>query len=350
MKKDYPYLMCIDNDAMLDENAIGVLYDFMEEHPECGISCSKVYDLNHPDIVQQFGISIDFQEFCVHSDYEGREEDGSMPEYVWCDAVPACSMMIRRSVIDKIGILPQENFLYWDDTVWCHRCRLAGFRVACVGASQALHVMGARKESVNTFPTYYAWRNWLRFFMLYTPQESLENMYGKLLGALYASLYESLYNEEEVRATTVYAAYDDAIHGVTGKAAEGIIGPLLNARTREHAIVEQYRTINIVSAGFPEAAQRLLRHLNACVQDERHTISIDSDRKSDVTIVMCAFIFSVEDLSRNVIYADEDENILLTESDTYYVMNYAYGRDVFIRSQRELFARMTGKLRKSEKD
>ena len=44
-EKGYPYLMCIDNDALLDENAIGNLHSFLEEHTEAGIAASKIYHL-----------------------------------------------------------------------------------------------------------------------------------------------------------------------------------------------------------------------------------------------------------------------------------------------------------------
>ena len=54
-KKGYPYLMCVDNDAMLDEQAIGNLYNFLETHEEAGMAGAKVYHMEAPDYVQQFG-------------------------------------------------------------------------------------------------------------------------------------------------------------------------------------------------------------------------------------------------------------------------------------------------------
>ena len=39
-QKGYPYLMCVDNDALLDENAVGNLLAFLQEHPETGIAAA----------------------------------------------------------------------------------------------------------------------------------------------------------------------------------------------------------------------------------------------------------------------------------------------------------------------
>ena len=43
--KGFPYLMCVDNDAMLDKDAVGELVRFLEDHNECGMAASKIYHL-----------------------------------------------------------------------------------------------------------------------------------------------------------------------------------------------------------------------------------------------------------------------------------------------------------------
>ena len=187
------------------------------------MSCSKVYHMEEPDYVQQFGIDVDWDNFCCVPKYYNRPEDGSMPEVVYSDAVAACSVLVRASLIREIGMLPEENFLYWDDTEWGYRCNLAGYKVASVGASQVLHAMGAKKEAVNTFPTYYAWRNWILFFMKYTKEEDLEKMCESFLSGIFEIAYDGYYMGEMSKAKTVMYAYDDAIHGVTGKADDSKI-------------------------------------------------------------------------------------------------------------------------------
>ncbi len=222
-KEGYPYLMCVDNDAMLDENAVGSLYDFLECHQEVGMAGSKIYHLEQPDYIQQYGQKIDFDYFCTEVPHLNMLEDGTMPDFLYVDSVAACSLMVRRTTIDKIGFMPEENFLYWDDTEWCYRCNQAGMKVASVGTSKALHAMGAKAETVNTFPTYYAWRNWISFFAKYTPEESKERMAEAFLGSIFEVVYAGLHKGEKNKVRTVMLAYDDAIHRVTGKAGENRI-------------------------------------------------------------------------------------------------------------------------------
>ncbi|MCR5453225.1 MAG: glycosyltransferase family 2 protein [Lachnospiraceae bacterium] len=225
-KKGYDFLMCVDNDAFLDENCIQKLIDFLIEHEEAGIAAAKIYHYERPDTVQNYGQIINFESFCTEVPDLGRTEDGTMPKFVYSDAVPACALIIRKEVVDQIGFMPEENFLYWDDTEWCTRAREAGWKVASVGDAKALHCMGAKKEDVNTFPTYYAWRNWIRYFILHTPEEKLPNMAITFLTSVYLVQYEGYKGERFQKAATVMAAYEDAVNNVMGKAKDGIIGEI----------------------------------------------------------------------------------------------------------------------------
>lgn len=344
-EKGYPYLMCIDNDALLDENAIGNLYAFLQEHPETGIAAAKIYHREAPDYVQQFGQRIDFQNFCTDVPYLNAYEDGSMPEYVYTDAVPACALMIRRSVIEKIGFMPEENFLYWDDTEWCYLCNRAGWKVASVGNAMALHAMGAKKELENTFPTYYAWRNWIRFFMRYTEPQEWEAMVCTFLDSMFQTVYEGLHKGEKNRTRTVMLAYDDAIHGVTGKAGENRIFALDAADEPWEKLFSQASAYVLHTDQYPGTAQDIRERAERMGYDIRWYEA--SDAPENVTeIVLCENIFQIEDLSRQKIYIDINDCILASEEDVLDVINYNYSRRAFIESQKPVFLQMLQEQRK----
>ena len=56
----YKYFFCLDDDAQVDENALKVLYDYMEENPDVGMAGCRVYHRQMPGIIQQSGLKIDF--------------------------------------------------------------------------------------------------------------------------------------------------------------------------------------------------------------------------------------------------------------------------------------------------
>lgn len=344
-KKGYPYLMCVDNDALLDENAVGNLYNFLENHSEVGMAAAKVYHLEAPEYVQQFGQKIDFENFCTEVYYYNEFEDGSMPEYLYVDSVAACSLMVKRSIIDKIGFMPEENFLYWDDTEWCYKCNLAGYKVASVGSAKALHAMGAKNEAVNTFPTYYAWRNWIVFFAKYTKEKKLEKMAETFLGSLFQVTYEGLHTGSQNRTKTVMLAYDDAIHGVMGKAGNNRIFNLDYDDTPFLDLFKGKEKIYLEENQFPGTAE-LLKELAA---DNGYNITWVTEPKTNVPVIsLCENIFKIEDLSLQKIYIDINRCIFATEEDALDIINYNYSKRSFIYAQKPIFLECIRRLRDSK--
>lgn len=335
-QKGYPYLMCVDNDALLDENAVGNLLAFLQEHPETGIAAAKIYHREAPDYVQQFGQKIDFENFCTDVTYLNAYEDGSMPEYVYTDAVAACALMIRRSVIEKIGFMPEENFLYWDDTEWCYLCNRAGWKVASVGNAMALHAMGAKKELENTFPTYYAWRNWIRFFMRYTEPGDWEAMAGTFLDSMFQIVYEGLHKGEKNRFRTVMLAYDDALHGVTGKAGENRIFTLDTADGPWDKLFSAAPAYVLHTDKYPGTAQDIRDRAERMGYDIRW-YDVSEAPENTPEIILCDNIFQIEDLSLQKIYIDINDCILASEEDVLDVINYNYSRRTFIEAQKPIF-------------
>lgn len=346
-EKGYPYLMCVDNDALLDENAIGSLFTFLQEHQEVGIAAAKIYHREAPDYVQQFGQKIDFENFCTDVTYLNAYEDGSMPEYVYTDAVAACALMIRRSVVEKIGFMPEENFLYWDDTEWCYLCGRAGWKVASVGNAMALHAMGAKKELENTFPTYYAWRNWIRFFMRYTKPMAWEAMVDTFLGSMFQIIYEGLHKGEKNRSRTVMLAYDDALHGVTGKAGENRIFALDTADGPWEKLFSTAPAYALHTDQYPGMAQDIRERAERMGYDIRWYEASEAP-KNVPEIILCDNIFQIEDLSLQKIYIDMNDCILASEEDVLDVINYNYSRRTFIEAQKPIFFQRLREQRQKE--
>lgn len=257
LKNNHEYLMCVDNDAMLDENCIGELCSFLDNHEDVGIAAAKIYHTGQENYVQQYGSFIDFKNYSVDSTYLNHLEDGSMPDVVYSDAVPACALMIKRIVVEQIGLMPEENFLYWDDTEWCVRCKEAGYKVASVGAAAACHAMGAKKEDVNTFPTYYAWRNWIKFFLNHIKPEQLPDMAETFLGSIFEINYIGLYRNEKNKSKTVMAALDDALHNVMGKAGNERIFNLEFTYDGLKKALEDKKKVIIIANDFPLFAESL---------------------------------------------------------------------------------------------
>lgn len=148
---------------------------------------SKVLFMDDPDRIQAMGAMIDYKKYSVTDLYHYSLDDGTVNEAIYCDYVPACSLMVKTEALHKTGLMPEENFIYYDDMDWGVRFNLAGYKVAAVPSAKVWH-KGGGKVSGTTFNKYYMFRNRICFFMKYLKNEEKESFARYILDELYRSV------------------------------------------------------------------------------------------------------------------------------------------------------------------
>jgi GT2 family glycosyltransferase len=78
------------------------------------------------------------------------------------DYMTGAAMIVKKQVIDKIGFLDPDYFLYFDETDWCARMIRAGYDLMYIPTAIAWHaVSGIVSDSTNKI--YYMERSRMRF-------------------------------------------------------------------------------------------------------------------------------------------------------------------------------------------
>ncbi len=144
------YVVLVNPDAYIRENAISELVSFMDAHPEVGIAGSRLEDpdgtphngaFRFPSAVTEL---IDGFRFGLLTNalkkHDLRYELGDEPMPV--DWVVGASMIIRKEVFDDIGFLDEGYFLYFDEVDFCLRARRAGWPAYYVPSSVVVHLVG----------------------------------------------------------------------------------------------------------------------------------------------------------------------------------------------------------------
>lgn len=342
--KGYDYFMCLDDDALVDENAIQVLYEYMEKNSDVGMAGCRVYHRQMPEYIQQCGLYIDFEHYTAQTIGADQIEDGTLPEVIECDTVATCAVMIRGSVVRETdaGIMPEDNFIYWDDMEWGHRIHLAGYRVVTLAASKALHQMAANTKRPNTFINYYMWRNRTNFFMRYTPEEKLEEMSVQILGSIFDSLYESMFREEHNVMQTISYAYHDALAGVRGKADDYKILPNDANDNKLISFIKSKKKYHILEGDQQEDSiylKNFIERVNPEIQ------KMEKRKEADVVFHLCPYIFHVKDFSRKDVFIDEERNCIITEDDVQVCQNYEYSKLLFIYMNQGVFLAAARRMR-----
>lgn len=80
------------------------------------------------------------------------------------DTLIGCAMVIRKEVIDSVGLIDDGYFLYFEDTDWCARIIRAGYKLMYIPDAIVWHaVSGSLSDSCFKFS--YITRNRIRFIL-----------------------------------------------------------------------------------------------------------------------------------------------------------------------------------------
>lgn len=71
------------------------------------------------------------------------------------EAVSGGAMLISRAIIDKIGLLDERYFMYFEDLDYCRRARKAGFKIYYLPSAEVIHVHGASGRSMASEETQW---------------------------------------------------------------------------------------------------------------------------------------------------------------------------------------------------
>jgi len=339
MEIGYPYIMCIDNDVLLKEDAIEKLYVFLKENPDVGMAASKIMIMDSPDTIQTHGAMIDFEKYKITDCYRNEKDGEGIPKIQYCDYVPACALMVKREVIKKIGMMPEENFIYWDDMEWGYRVNLSGKKVASYGESIVWHKGGV--VSGNTFWKYYQYRNRINFFLRYISEEKIDDFCEFILKEIYRQIFGCYEKEDLNTIKSLMFALDDVLCHNLGKAGEGRI---LDRRPLRNPLSELVKDKDKIALAYPlgvkkENLEQCLFNINK-VSGKKADMVLETklhEEDYDLVLHFCLHVFDIEKGNPDWNYIDIWNNCNVNVREFYKLTNYKEARKDFISLYRNIF-------------
>ncbi len=142
------YIFILNSDAFPDRDAIKVLLEHLEAHPEAGMAGS--YIEGEDGVPHQTA----FRFPTIAGEFEGAVRTGIVSRFLSHAVVPlaipegparvdwcaGASVLMRQDMLDKIGTFDEMFFLYFEETDLCRRAARAGWQVWYLPRSRVVHV------------------------------------------------------------------------------------------------------------------------------------------------------------------------------------------------------------------
>ncbi len=158
------YIFIVNNDTEVTPSLLDQLINPFFLDPSIGVTCPKIKYFDSPNLIQYAGFNPMHPITGRTSTIGEKEEDrGQYDLSGTTHGAHGCAMMVKREVIDKLGMFPEKFFLYYEEWDWSARILKAGYKIWYTAEAEILHKESMSVGKNNPMKVYYHTRNRILF-------------------------------------------------------------------------------------------------------------------------------------------------------------------------------------------
>ncbi len=170
------YILLLNPDTLVNQNSFGPMISYLEKNSDVGVAGCKIYNKegkiersthSFPNLIKEFlhaneglksFLSYDNKFMGFFAKTFALQSNASYWNYdsvKIVDHVTGACMMLKREVINKVGLLDEAFFLYNEEVEWSLRIRNTGYKSVFLPDSYITHLFGystgqkVQKQEVN---------------------------------------------------------------------------------------------------------------------------------------------------------------------------------------------------------
>lgn len=147
------YVLLLNPDTIVHSGALDTLIGFMDSHPDIGVCGPKL--LNEDGSTQRSvrrlptfrAVLYRHTIFKLIGLFRGQYNKWMMKDFTYdCQKevfqLMGAALLIRRSVIDQVGLMDENFFMYYEEVDLCYRIKKAGWRIVFMPEAVITHLAG----------------------------------------------------------------------------------------------------------------------------------------------------------------------------------------------------------------
>ncbi|MFN2195748.1 MAG: glycosyltransferase family 2 protein [Anaerolineales bacterium] len=196
------YILLLNPDTVVQPGGLDLLVDFLEAHPRSGAAGSRylnpdgslqISTFPFPTVSREIWRLLHLDRIYAYGIYDVSAWPLDTPHQV--DIIQGASFMVRKAVLDQIGLMDERYFMYTEEIDLCYRIYQAGWEITWVPGSQVVHYGGQSTVQVGEKMFLCLYQSKLQFF---------RKFYGPVKAAMYKGV---LYFASLLRVAMSFMAY-----------------------------------------------------------------------------------------------------------------------------------------------
>jgi Predicted glycosyltransferases len=216
------YVCLLNNDTVVQRDWLSLLMARIENDTRVGAAGAMLYEYYEPELVESAGGGV------VHpwqgmprgttATRQRRGTRASIPRRL--DFLTGACMLMRTTMLERIGLIDERYFLYCEDVDLSLRIRQTGLKIALVPDAEMWHKNGGTTRKQGARRDYYIVRNSLLLVHKLYPSM----IPAAMVFSLYRCLLPKIVRRDWTRLRAVVGAYRDFFRFVVGDPSAAGVG------------------------------------------------------------------------------------------------------------------------------
>ncbi|MRH41302.1 glycosyltransferase [Aquibacillus halophilus] len=159
--RNFNYMWLLNSDTIVTPTTLSELIHTVSSDSQIGIVGSKIYYYDSK-VLWFAGGELDLQKGISPHIGQHEIDKGQYDEQREVEFITGCSLLVRREVIETVGYMREDYFLYYEDSDYNVRVKDNGWKIFYVPSSIVYHKVShssGGEESLAPYVAYYNMRN-----------------------------------------------------------------------------------------------------------------------------------------------------------------------------------------------
>lgn len=167
LRREIGYVLLLNNDTVVASDMLTRLVAVAEATPEAGMLGPTIWHFDAPQRLWAGGQRV--RPITLSGQPPQGDPHGAQPYEV--GYIFGCGLLLRRQLLDDVGLFDERFFMYYEDQDLCRRARTHGYRLLIVPEAKMWHKVSASTGGEGTpLNKYYLARSSVLFYAKHTPR------------------------------------------------------------------------------------------------------------------------------------------------------------------------------------
>jgi len=171
LEKGADYVLLLNDDTIVAPDFLSRLVEAGESDKKIGIVGPKIYFYEDRNRIWSAGGKLNwlYNKGSLRGWDQIDKGQYDSPKIQETPHLTGCCVLVKKEVIEKIGLMPEDYFFYYEDTDWLMRARRTGYKCVFIPEAKIWHKISRSAVAESSTYIYYHARNGLIFAQRFAP-------------------------------------------------------------------------------------------------------------------------------------------------------------------------------------